>query len=210
APKWAKGGRKGTRVTIPDFRPTSSFWNDKLSFTMSGVDDERRCTWTRSPSRQGELHGGARASRASSPYLSPVRFDDRTTDRESHAHAPGLGGVEGVEQAVHTLQGQARAGILHGDEHPARGVWPGADAQLARSLADAAQRFDGVEDQVQEHLLQLDTIAVNARQALREVGLHRDAVLHHFAMGQGHDLQDGFVDPHAIRPWGLLLDEGTD
>src|SRR2546422_5020000 len=35
-----------------------------------------------------------------------------------------------------------------------RGVWPGADAQLARSLADAAHRFDGVEDHVQKHLLQ--------------------------------------------------------
>src|SRR2546426_3967272 len=106
--------------------------------------------WTRSPSRQGELHGGARAGRASGPYLAPVRFDDRTADRESHAHAAGLGGVEGVEQAVHTLRVQARARILHGDEHPARGVWPGADAQLARSLTDAAHRFDGVLVTVQD------------------------------------------------------------
>src|SRR5262249_12424211 len=157
-------------------------WNDKRPFTMSGVEDECRFTWTRSPSRQGELHGGARAGRARGPYLAPVRLNDRPADREAHAHAAGLGGVEGVEQVVHTLRGQTRAGILHGDEHPARGVWPGADAQLARSLADAAQRFDGVEDHVQEHLLQLDAIALNARQALREVGLHRNAVLHHFAM----------------------------
>src|SRR5262245_38592979 len=140
---------------------------------MSGGDDERRCTWTRLPSRQGELHGGARAGSVSSPYLAPVRFDDRPADRESHAHAAGLGGVEGVEQAVHTLRVQSRTRILHGDEHPARGVWPGADAQLARSLADAAHRFDGVEYHVQAHLLQLDAIALDARQALREVCLHR-------------------------------------
>src|SRR5262249_30336544 len=36
------------------YRPKSSFWNDRLSFTMSGVGDERRFTWTRSPYRQGE------------------------------------------------------------------------------------------------------------------------------------------------------------
>src|SRR5262245_2522198 len=102
--------------------------------TVGGVDDERRFTWTRSPSRQGELHGGARAGSASGPYLSPVRFDDRTTDRESHAHAAGLGGVEGVEQAINTLRVQSRAGILHGDEHPARCVLPGVDAHPSRSL----------------------------------------------------------------------------
>src|SRR5256884_2873478 len=107
------------------------------------------------------MHGGARACSASGTYLSPVRFDDRTADRESHAHAARLGGVEGVEQAVHTLRVQARAGILHSDEHPARGVWPGADAQLARPLADTAHRFDSVEDHVQDHLLQLDAIALN-------------------------------------------------
>src|SRR2546427_13198048 len=94
---------------------------------MSGGDDERRFTWPRSPSRQGELHGGARAGSASGPYLSPVRFDDRTADRESHAHAAGLGGVEGVEQAVHTLRVQARARILHGD------VLPGMNAGASLS-----------------------------------------------------------------------------
>jgi len=39
---------------------------------------------------QGELHGCARAGSARGPYLSPVRFDDRTADRESHAMPPGL------------------------------------------------------------------------------------------------------------------------
>ena len=32
------------------------------------------------------------------PYPSPVSFDDRTADRESHAHAAGLGRVECVER----------------------------------------------------------------------------------------------------------------
>ena len=86
----------------------------------------------------------------------------------------------------------------------------GADQQLSRPLADAAHRFDGVDDQVEDHLLQLDSISLNERQALRELRLHRDAVLHHFASGQGNDLEDRFVDLQAILPWGRLLDEGTD
>lgn len=40
---------------------------------------------------------------------------------------------------------------MHRDEDPAR-IYPGADQQLSRSLADAARRFDGVDDQVKDHL----------------------------------------------------------
>ena len=68
-------------LTIPDFRPKSSFWNGRLPFTMSGVDDERSFTCTLSPYRQGELNGCARAGSAGGPYPSPVIFDDRTADR---------------------------------------------------------------------------------------------------------------------------------
>src|SRR5260221_14575994 len=46
-------------------------------------------------------------------------------------------------------------------------------------------------------------------QAGRELRLQRDAVLHHFAMGQGNDLEDRFVDLQAILPRGHLLDEGV-
>ena len=70
----------------------------------------------------------------------------------------------------------------------------GADQQLSRPLADAAHRFDGVDNQVEDYLLQLDSISLNERQALRELRLQRDAVLRKFATGQGNDLKDRFVD----------------
>ena len=58
--------------------------------------------------------------------------------------------------------------------------------------------------------MQLDAISLNERQALRESRLNGDAVLHHFAAGQGHDLKDCFVDLQAFLLWGRLLDEGAD
>ena len=70
--------------------------------------------------------------------------------------------------------------------------------------------MDGVDDQVKGHLLQLDSISLNERQALRELRLHLDIGFHHFATGQGNDLSDRFVDLQGILPRGLLLDEGTD
>src|SRR5215813_14440992 len=103
--------------------------------------------------RKSELKGRARPDTARGPNPSTVSFDDRTADRESHAHAIRLCRVEGVEQAVDALEAQSRAGITHRDEHPARWIILRPDHQFARSLADAAHRFDSVDDQVQDHLL---------------------------------------------------------
>ena len=74
----------------------------------------------------------------------------------------------------------------------------------------AVHRFDGVDDQVEDHLLQLDPVRMNERQALRELRPHPDAVLHHFAAGQGDDLNDRLVDLQALLPRGSFLDEGPD
>src|SRR3546814_8146499 len=91
-----------------------------------------------------------------------------------------------------------------------RCLFPSAYQQPARPFADTAHRFDGFDDQVKDHLLQLDSISLNDRQALRELRLHRDIVVHHFATGQGKDLNDRFVELQGILPRGLLLDESTD
>src|SRR3546814_8569511 len=56
----------------------------------------------------------------------------------------------------------------------ARCIFPSADQQPARPFADTAHRFDGVDDQVKDHLLQLDSISLNDRQALRELRLRSE------------------------------------
>ena len=40
------------------------------------------------------------AVRSLQPRSAPVDFDDRAADRQSHAHAAGLGRVERVEQLI--------------------------------------------------------------------------------------------------------------
>jgi hypothetical protein len=42
-----------------------------------------------------------------------VIFNDRTADRESHTHAAGFGGEEGIEQPVRILGGDPDAAIGH-------------------------------------------------------------------------------------------------
>jgi hypothetical protein len=76
---------------------------------------------------QGELHGDARPDVRGGPQPPPVRLDDRTADREAHAHACGLGRIKRLEEPRQTLRVQADAGVLDGDEHVAGFMGLGLD-----------------------------------------------------------------------------------
>ena len=60
----------------------------------------------------------------------------------------------------------ARPGIAHRDEDAICLVLLGADRQLSRPRLDRAHCFDRVQDQVQDDLLQLNTIALQ-RETIR-------------------------------------------
>src|SRR6266478_532933 len=120
-----------------------------------------------------------RKLKESTPRLAPGRpqpptvgFDNRAADREAHAHAVGLRRVEGVENVLESLRRQSRTRISHPYEHAARVSLPAADEQLSRPVAGAAHCLDGIHDQIEDHLLQLYPVALNERQAVREVCLH--------------------------------------
>src|SRR5262249_56592875 len=65
----------------------------------------------------------------------------------------------------------------------------------------------GVDDQVQDHLLQLDSISLNERQAVRQLSLHRNTVLRRFASGQRNNLEDRIIYCYAILACRCLLDQ---
>ena len=93
---------------------------------------------------------------------------------------------------------QPRARIPHYNEYAARCIRLRADPQLARALADASHCFDGVDDQIEEHLLQLNAVPLNGRQVVCELELERDTAPEQFAAGQGDDLENGLVDVQPI------------
>jgi hypothetical protein len=61
--------------------------------------------------------------------------------------------------------------------------------------------------QVEDDLLQLNSISLDERQALREFRLQRYAALHQLPASQGDNLENDRVDLHAILAWPLLSDE---
>src|SRR5260370_7670927 len=66
---------------------------------------------------QDELKCGTGPLIAGSRQSSPVSFHDRTADRESHPHAAGFGGEEGIEQPVRILGGNPDAAIRQTSKH---------------------------------------------------------------------------------------------
>jgi hypothetical protein len=123
-----------------------------------------------------------------------MSFDDRTADRESHAHAAGFGGEERVEQLVRVLDGDPDTAILHCYQHLVRFVLMRSDHQFARPIRDRLHRFDAVHDQVDDHLLQLDRIAEDHGQSVRELHPQRHSVTDQLTPHQRDDLCNEVID----------------
>ena len=63
----------------------------------------------------------------------------------------------------------------------------------SRGPVDRAHGFNRVQDQVQDDLLQLNTIAVDGKQSVRQAGLDRDAILGDYASRQSNHLIDCLI-----------------
>jgi len=74
--------------------------------------------------------------------------------------------VERLEEPVHTLRFETHPRILHDKAHTVAFVPFGSEHQLPRAIVDAAHRVRGVQKQVQDDLLKLDTIACDGRKVV--------------------------------------------
>ena len=85
-----------------------------------------------------------------------------------------------------------------------------ADQQLPRPFVHCAHCFNGIDDQVGEHLLQLDAIRLHHRQLLPRLDLQRDVMPEQLAPGQGGGVEDRLVDVQRLVPWWHLFDEAAN
>jgi hypothetical protein len=74
----------------------------------------------------------------------------------------------------------------------------------------AAHRLNGVHDQVEDHLLELDPISLNVRPVICQLPLNGDAVFHSFAVDQGNDFKDSIVDIERVSSQRLFLHEAEN
>src|SRR3954464_15889157 len=129
----------------------------------------------------GAIPGGARDAEAECrprsfvghrPQLSLVTFDDRTADREPDTQAMRLGRVERLEELVDAAGIQADAGVLNEQFDAFAAIDLRLNSERSRTVLDCGHCISCIQQQVQNYLLQLHTIAVYGRQRFREVFLH--------------------------------------
>src|SRR5205823_3933245 len=127
------------------------------------------------------------------PETAVMSFDDGAADGEADTHAVAFRCVEGVKQLVHALGVDAHAGIPHAHTHTVAFVPFGSDQQLPRAIVDTHHRVGGVAEQVQDDLLELDSIAGDGREIVGELRLKSDAVSLKVTQRQRDDLPRDLV-----------------
>ena len=65
----------------------------------------------------------------------------------------------------------------------------------------AVHCLDGIDDQVEDHLLDLNAVGADERQILSEIDLHEDAISPCLGFYQGNRLGNNPVDVDRLFPW---------
>ena len=85
-----------------------------------------------------------------------------------------------------------------------------ADRQLSWPLLNRSHCFDRIQNQVQDDLLQLNTIPLNRKRPLRKMGIHRHSILGDFASRQYNHFIDRLIEIKTILSRRRFLDVVTD
>src|SRR5271156_2001029 len=154
-----------------DFRADSS---SSMIATLIGIDLESPAfeSVSRCHTRRGRQH---KLERRPAPgilnrlQMTAVRLDDRSHDRQAHAHAGGLGGKERVEQPRHNFRIDSLTGIADRNAQAPRFTSASAQNHFARSIVDGADRIERIIDQVQHGLGELGPVAEHDWQRLGHI-----------------------------------------
>src|ERR1700730_12732867 len=95
------------------------------------------------------------------PQSSAMGIDDGAAYRKPNSDSAGFGGIEGPENSLAILPGDAGSRVAHSDEQAVRRARFGANHQFPRFIIDAGHGLDRVENEIQHDLLQLNSISAN-------------------------------------------------
>ena len=115
-------------------------------------------------------------------------IDDRPADRQPHSYSAGFRGVESLEDALEMFRINTWASVAHCYEEAICLGLLRADRQFSWPFLNRPHCFDRIHNQVQDDLLQLNTISLNGKRLLRKVGIYRDFILGDFRLASTQSL----------------------
>jgi len=105
-----------------------------------------------------------------------MTLDDRAADGKADSHAVTFRCIERVKELVHDLRVDPHAGVSNACAHAIFVLPFCSDQQLPRPIVHVNHRVRGVAEQVEDDLLELDTVAGHVREAVSEFRLKHDAI----------------------------------
>lgn len=117
-----------------------------------------------------------------------MALDDRPADREANPHAVRLGGVEGLEQPLGGARIETRSGVSHVQPDAATGVESRFDDDGSGPIRHFVHRLGRVQQQVEDHLLQLNAVDADSRQVFSELRLQERSAPAQFGGREGEHL----------------------
>src|SRR5882757_2097485 len=155
---------------------------------------------------QHKLKDGALGFVRRNPQPAIMGLNDRTADRQTHPHTARFRREQRIEYPLEILRADSCSGVRHRYLYAAAVVDLGFHAQDPR-LIRGRHRFGGVCDQVQKHLLQLDSICYDVRQLVIRLGLDQYPVLLQVAVYQGKGFPDDVVDVERSSVTDVVLED---
>ena len=137
-------------------------------------------------------------------------IDDRPADRQPHPYSAGFRGVESLEDALEMVRINTRPSIADRHEDAISLGLLRVDRQFSWPLLNRSHCFDRIHNQVQNDLLQLNTIPLNGKRPLRKVGIYRDSILGDFASRQYNHFIDRLIEIKTILSRRRFLDVVAD
>src|SRR5205823_8225063 len=125
---------------------------------------------------------------------SAMGFEYRSADGEPHAHAVRLRRVEWAEQPGQILRVYSCARILYGHEHLIGPALLRTDQQYAVAAGDRRHGLHAIHQEIDDHLLQLDSIAVHQGQSRGKLEPHRHSVTVRFRTHERDCLLEDVAD----------------
>ena len=155
--------------------------------------------------RQGEFERGAAGGVVRRAQLPAVRLNDGARDRQAHAQALALRRVQRLEDPFDVAQVDPRPGVLDRDRDGPGAGRERADREGGVTTVGLAHRLDAVEDHVEDHLLQLHSVAAHPRQTAGQLQAHRHVAAGHVAPDElGHFADDPVDVERAVLEHALL------